>query len=217
MSEKDEPKRQQQKKKHRFNKKQIIVLMVILGLAGYALVSGIYVQRSENLATQSTTHHSSSDDDDEDYDDSGDDDSDYDSDDDEDYDSSSTDDELDDDDTSPFEGSKSKDKIGEEIAETMQSNFDAGVVKYDKSQGTVIVIPTDPDFVMAAADIATGASDTGDWDEMTSNFDDLSETIYDKYHSHIPLAIVNPKNTDKVLYETIDGSTVYDFAHDGSD
>ena len=79
-----------------------------------------------------------------------------------------------------------------------------------------MVIPTDPDFVMAAADIATGASDTGDWDEMTSNFDELSETIYDKYHSHIPLAIVNPKNTDKVLYETIDGSTVYDFAHDGS-
>lgn len=216
MSEKDEQKRQQQKKKHKFTPQQIIVLLVILGLGGYALSLGINEQKSENRVSQSAASHSSNDDD-EDYDDSGDDDSDYDSDDDEDYDSSSTDDELDDDDTSPFEGSKSKDKIGEKIAETMQSNFDAGVVKYDKSQGTVMVIPTDPDFVMAAADIATGASDTGDWDEMTGNFDDLSETIYDKYHSHIPLAIVNPKNTDKVLYETIDGSTVYDFAHDGSD
>lgn len=216
MSEKDDQKRQQQKKKHKFTKQQIAVLLVIFGLAGYALMSGINEQKSENHVSQSAASHSSNDDD-EDYDDSGDDDSDYDSDDDEDYDSSSTDDELDDDDTSPFEGSKSKDKIGEKIAETMQSNFDAGIVKYDKSQGTVMVIPTDPDFVMAAADIATGASDTGDWDEMTSNFDDLSETIYDKYHSHIPLAIVNPKNTDKVLYETIDGSTVYDFAHDGSD
>lgn len=215
MSEKDEQKRQQQKKKHKFTPQQIIVLLVILGLGGYALSLGINEQKSENRVSQSATSHSSNDDD-EDYDDSGDDDSDYDSDDDEDYDSSSTDDESDDD-TSPFEGSKSKDKIGEKIAETMQSNFDAGVVKYDKSQGTVMVIPTDPDFVMAAADIATGASDTGDWDEMTSNFDELSETIYDKYHSHIPLAIVNPKNTDKVLYETIDGSTVYDFAHDGSD
>lgn len=212
MSEKDEQKRQQQKKKHKFTPQQIIVLLVILGLGGYALSLGINEQKSENRVSQSATSHSSNDDD-EDYDDSGDDDSD----DDEDYDSSSTDDESDDDDTSPFEGSKSKDKIGEKIAETMQSNFDAGVVKYDKSQGTVMVIPTDPDFVMAAADIATGASDTGDWDEMTSNFDELSETIYDKYHSHIPLAIVNPKNTDKVLYETIDGSTVYDFAHDGSD
>lgn len=215
MSEKDEQKRQQQKKKHKFTKQQIAVLLVIFGLAGYALMSGINEQKSENRVSQSAASHSSNDDD-EDYDDSEDDDSDYDSDDDEDYDSSSTDDELDDDDTSPFEGSKSKDKIGEKIAETMQSNFDAGIVKYDKSQGTVMVIPTDPDFVMAAADIATGASDTGDWDEMTSNFDELSETIYDKYHSHIPLAIVNPKNTDKVLYETIDGSTVYDFAHDGS-
>lgn len=215
MSEKDEQKRQQQKKKHKFTPQQIIVLLVILGLGGYALSLGINEQKSENRVSQSAASHSSNDDD-EDYDDSGDDDSDYDSDDDEDYDSSSTDDESDDD-TSPFEGSKSKDKIGEKIAETMQSNFDAGIVKYDKSQGTVMVIPTDPDFVMAAADIATGASDTGDWDEMTSNFDDLSETIYDKYHSHIPLAIVNPKNTDKVLYETIDGSTVYDFAHDGSD
>lgn len=214
MSEKDEQKRQQQKKKHKFTPQQIVVLLVILGLAGYALSLGINEQKSENRVSQSAASHSSNDDD-EDYDDSGDD-SDYDSDDDEDYDSSSTDDESDDD-TSPFEGSKSKDKIGEKIAETMQSNFDAGVVKYDKSQGTVMVIPTDPDFVMAAADIATGASDTGDWDEMTSHFDDLSETIYDKYHSHIPLAIVNPKNTDKVLYETIDGSTVYDFAHDGSD
>lgn len=216
MSEKDEQKRQRQKKKHKFTKQQIAVLLVIFGLAGYALMSGINEQRSLNHVSQSATSHSSSDDD-EDYDDSGDDDSDYDSDDDENYDSSSTDDESDDDDTSPFEGSKSKDKIGEEIAETMQSHFDAGIVKYDKSQGTVMVIPTDPDFVMAAADIATGASDTGDWDEMTGNFDELSETIYDKYHSHIPLAIVNPKNTDKVLYETIDGSTVYDFAHDGSD
>lgn len=214
MSEKDEQKRQQQKKKHKFTPQQIMVLLVILGLGGYALSLGINEQKSENRVSQSATSHSSDDDDDEDYDDSGDDDSDYDSD--EDYDSSSTDDESDDD-TSPFEGSKSKDKIGEKIAETMQSNFDAGIVKYDKSQGTVMVIPTDPDFVMAAADIATGASDTGDWDEMTSHFDDLSETIYDKYHSHIPLAIVNPKNTDKVLYETIDGSTVYDFAHDGSD
>ena len=215
MSEKDEQKRQQQKKKHKFTPQQIIVLLVILGLGGYALSLGINEQKSENRVSQSAASHSSNDDD-EDYDDSGDDDSDYDSDDDEDYDSSSTDDESDDD-TSPFEGSKSKDKIGEKIAETMQSNFDAGIVKYDKSQGTVMVIPTDPDFVMAAADIATGASDTGDWDEMTGNFDELSETIYDKYHSHIPLAIVNPKNTDKVLYETIDGSTVYDFAHDGSD
>lgn len=214
MSEKDEQKRQQQKKKHKFTPQQIIVLLVILGLGGYALSLGINEQKSENRVSQSAASHSSNDDD-EDYDDSGDDDSDYDSDDDEDYDSSSTDDESDDD-TSPFEGSKFKDKIGEKIAETMQSNFDAGIVKYDKSQGTVMVIPTDPDFVMAAADIATGASDTGDWDEMTGNFDELSETIYDKYHSHIPLAIVNPKNTDKVLYETIDGSTVYDFAHDGS-
>ncbi len=106
----------------------------------------------------------------------------------------------------------------QQAANKMAENYKDGSVTYDKDNEIIKITPSDPTFTNAAVAIANGADngDTSSWDGVTRSINELSSSITDTYGIHTPVAIVNPQNTSKILYEAVDGNTVYDFATDGN-
>ena len=58
------------------------------------------------------------------------------------------------------------------------------------------------------------SGDRETWDKLTNSIDKVSKTLYEDIELDIPVAIVNPANSDKVLYTSLDGESVYNFADD---
>lgn len=93
------------------------------------------------------------------------------------------------------------------IVDILDTTFDkVADVGFDDENEVITLTPKDPNFTAAALD----ASTSEDWEEMTDSLDELSQTIHKNFKVSIPLVIINPHNTDKILYETLDGVPVYD-------
>lgn len=103
--------------------------------------------------------------------------------------------------------------------DNMQDKFSKiAHVEYDKKLKVIKVIPKDPNSFLAEVQQAKDSGDTSSWDEMTDAFDTMSKSLHDDFKlSSLPIAIINPLGEDeKVLYETIDGTTVYNEVKDNN-
>ena len=80
----------------------------------------------------------------------------------------------------------------------------------------IAIKPTDAGFEDEMIAVLNGDESEEDWDELTASIDDLSETVYEKCHIKTPVAIVNPENTDKALYMSYDGTSLYDVTDDNN-
>ena len=134
---------------------------------------------------------------------------------------SSTDNDSESDDTTSVDNDSSSEDDNTKVqqaANKMAEKYKYGSVTYDKDNEVIKITPSDPTFTNAAVAIANGADngDTSSWDGVTRSINELSSSITDTYGIHTPVAIVNPQNTSKILYEAVDDSTVYDFATDGN-
>lgn len=97
----------------------------------------------------------------------------------------------------------------------MQDNYaDEADVYYDKENDVIAIKPTDEEFEDETIAVLDGDESKSNWRDLTNSIDELSETIYEKVHIKTPIAIVNPENTNKVLYASYDGETVYDVMDD---
>lgn len=143
-----------------------------------------------------------------------------------DYDDSSSDSTEDDDvDNSSDDESESNTKSSstddsnvDQVVSMIQSQFkDKATVSYDKDSKAILIIPSDSEFTDEVVNVANGDGDEETWNKLTDSINDVSSQMVSKYGAKVALAIVNPQNHDKVLYEALDGNTVYDVVTDGSD
>lgn len=97
----------------------------------------------------------------------------------------------------------------------IQSNY-KGIadVGYDYANKAITIKPTSDAFAQEVLAVYTGEESTSEWDNLTSNISNLSEKVYEDADTDAMVAIVNPDDSDKVLYAAKDGTTVYDFMHD---
>ncbi|QDK48795.1 hypothetical protein [Limosilactobacillus reuteri] len=128
------------------------------------------------------------------------------------------DDSSDDESESSTETSSTNDLNVDQAVSMIQSQFkDKATVSYDKDSKAILIIPSDSEFTDEVVDVANGDGDEETWNKLTDSINDVSSQMVSKYGAKIALAIVNPQNHDKVLYEALDGNTVYDVVTDGSD
>lgn len=107
-------------------------------------------------------------------------------------------------------------RIKKAVAIMRDSYSDVADVYYDKENKVIAIKPTDESFEEEMIAVLNGNESEKDWDELTASIDDLSETVYEKCHIKTPIAIVNPENTDKVLYMSYDGTSLYDVTDDNN-
>ncbi|WP_242363733.1 hypothetical protein [Limosilactobacillus antri] len=99
----------------------------------------------------------------------------------------------------------------------MQENYEGQAdVYYDSENDAIAIKPTTQDFEEAVIAVIDGDASKSDWHKLTDSIDDLSKTVYEDVHIKTPIAIVNPENTDKVLYASYDGTTLYDVMDDNN-
>lgn len=128
------------------------------------------------------------------------------------------DDSSDDESESSTETSSTSDSNVDQVVSMIQSQFkDKATVSYDKDSKAILIIPSDSEFTDEVVDVANGDGDEETWNKLTDSINDVSSQMVSKYGAKVALAIVNPQNHDKVLYEALDGNTVYDVVTDGSD
>ena len=124
----------------------------------------------------------------------------------------------DDESESSTETSSASDSNVDQVVSMIQSQFkDKATVSYDKDSKAILIIPSDSEFTDEIVDVAIGEGDEETWNKLTDSINDVSSQMVSKYGSKVALAIVNPQNHDKVLYEALDGNTVYDVVTDGSE
>lgn len=139
--------------------------------------------------------------------------------DDSDSESDSSDESLSDESDSPGIETYSRGERIDLAVDNMQDKFSKiAHVEYDKKLKVIKVIPKDPNSFLAEVQQAKSSGDTSSWDEMTDAFDTMSKHLHDDFKlSSLPIAIINPLGGDeKVLYETIDGTTVYNEVKDNN-
>ncbi|WP_270360709.1 hypothetical protein [Limosilactobacillus mucosae] len=107
-------------------------------------------------------------------------------------------------------------RIKKAVAIMRDSYSDVADVYYDKENKVIAIKPTDESFEEEMVAVLNGDESEEDWDELTASIDNLSETVYEKCHIKTPIAIVNPENTDKVLYMSYDGTSLYDVTDDNN-
>lgn len=128
------------------------------------------------------------------------------------------DDSSDDKSESSTETSSTSDSNVDQVVSMIQSQFkDKATVSYDKDSKAILIIPSDSEFTDEVVDVANDDGDEETWNKLTDSINDVSSQMVSKYGAKVALAIVNPQNHDKVLYEALDGNTVYDVVTDGSD
>ncbi|MFR0575416.1 hypothetical protein ACLUW3_00230 [Limosilactobacillus reuteri subsp. suis] len=128
------------------------------------------------------------------------------------------DDSSDDESESSTETSSTSDSNVNQVVSMIQSQFkDKATVSYDKDSKAILIIPSDSEFTAEVVDVANGDGDEETWNKLTDSINDVSSQMVSKFGVKVALAIVNPQNHDKVLYEALDGNTVYDVVTDGSD
>lgn len=86
-------------------------------------------------------------------------------------------------------------------------------VEYDEDDDVIKITPDDTSITLGAMQ-ANATGDTEKWDEMTDAIDSMSEAMHENLKISVPIAIINTSNEDRVLYEVLDGSTVYDVTDD---
>ncbi len=86
-------------------------------------------------------------------------------------------------------------------------------VEYDEDDDVIKITPDDASITLGAMQ-ANATGDTEKWDEMTDAIDSMSEAMHENLKISVPIAIINTSNEDRVLYEVLDGSTVYDVTDD---
>ena len=124
----------------------------------------------------------------------------------------------DDESESSTETSSASDSNVDQVVSMIQSQFkDKATVSYDKDSKAILIIPSDSEYTDEIVDVANGDGDEETWNKLTDSINDVSSQMVSKYGSKVALAIVNPQNHDKVLYEALDGNTVYDVVTDGSE
>ncbi len=190
-------KKNNQNSELKFNRIIYAILAVLLLIGGTA----IFVYHAQQNDPESSEYADSSDD------------SSTDSTDDDDIDDSS-----DDESESSTETSSTSDSNVDQVVSMIQSKFkDKATVSYDKDSKAILIIPSDSEFTDEVVDVANGDGDEETWNKLTDSINDVSSQMVSKYGAKVALAIVNPQNHDKVLYEALDGNTVYDVVTDGSD
>ncbi|MCC4349233.1 hypothetical protein LMB39_04860 [Limosilactobacillus reuteri] len=118
---------------------------------------------------------------------------------------------------SSTESSSTNDSNVDQVVSIIQSQFkDKATVSYDKDSKAILIIPSDSEFTDEVVDVANGDGDEETWNKLTDSINDVSSQMVSKYGAKVALAIVNPQNHNKVLYEALDGNTVYDVVADGN-
>lgn len=98
-----------------------------------------------------------------------------------------------------------------QVVQLMQESYKGDAEVYYDSENKVIVInPNSPEFVDEMNSLIDGDYPTSDWHKLTKSIDKVSKTV-SKQVKNQPVALVNPVNTDKVLYVSVNGVAFYDF------
>ena len=106
----------------------------------------------------------------------------------------------------------------DQVVAMIQREFkDKATVSYDKDNQAILIIPSDSEFTDEVVDVANSDGDEDTWNDLTDSINDVSSQMVSKYGTKVALAIVNLQNHDKILYEALDGNTMYDVVTDGSD
>lgn len=129
--------------------------------------------------------------------------------DDDDEDSESDDDDID----TKSENDENFDKVTSMVKKGFKGT---ATVSYDYVDDVIKIIPTDKEFVDEVVEVSNGNLDSDSWNSITDSINSISSEIKDKYDVTTAIAIVNPRNKDKILYEAKEGTTVYDVVKDGS-
>lgn len=85
-------------------------------------------------------------------------------------------------------------------------------VKYSSSADMFTILPTMDGYRDILDDAEDG--DTSEWETVTDSIDEVSKSLYKDVKLKIPVSLVNPDDTSKVLYTSIDGLSSYDFTDD---
>lgn len=128
-------------------------------------------------------------------------------------DSSSSDSTDDDDSDTESENDENIDKVTSMVKKGFKGT---ATVSYDDEDDVIKIVPTDKEFVDEVVEVANGDLKSTAWDDIKNSVNNISSEIKDKYDVTTAIAIVNPRNEDKILYEAKSGSTVYDVVTDGS-
>ena len=127
--------------------------------------------------------------------------------------SDSIDDEDDDDSDTESENDENIDKVTSMVKKGFKGT---ATVSYDDEDDVIKIVPTDKEFVDEVVEVANGDLKSTAWDDIKNSVNNISSEIKDKYDVTTAIAIVNPRNEDKILYEAKSGSTVYDVVTEGS-
>ena len=182
----------QKDKEKQTNKTVYLILIALLLVGGLAYVSYQIKQKNDDSSYLADDDSSSSDSIDDDNEDS-----------------ESDEDDEEDSDTESENISK--------VTSMVKKGFKGtATVSYDDEDDVTKIVPTDKEFVDEVVEVANGDLKSTVWDGITNSVNSISSEIKDKYDVTTAIAIVNPRNEDKILYEAKSGSTVYDVVTDGS-
>lgn len=124
-----------------------------------------------------------------------------------------TDDDSDNEDSSSNTGNLTKsEKVTAALAILKKSYNGKAEVKYDSSTDMFTILPTVDGYRDVIDEAQDG--DTSNWETITDSIDKVSESLYENVKLKIPVSLLNPDNTSRVLYTSIDGLGSYDFTED---
>ena len=108
-------------------------------------------------------------------------------------------------------------RISKEVKREQKIYKGEAKVAYKKEWNAITITPTSQSFTESVvAVIHNGDGESQDWKDLTDALKNLSITAYEKTKiPNISVALVNPNNTEKVLYTARNGKTTYDLAKDG--
>lgn len=93
----------------------------------------------------------------------------------------------------------------------LQENYSAlADVEYNEDANSFDITPTKDDLILSISLLLAGESDTADWTTITDSFDDLSASLSEESDVPYTINLMNPVNSDKILYSVMDGVTIYD-------
>lgn len=111
-----------------------------------------------------------------------------------------------------------KQRLNKEVKRLQKAYKGKAKVAYNKKWNAITITPTSQDFAEAVTTlINSGEGESQDWKDLTNSLKELSNTVIQNTEvANISVALVNPNNTDKVLYTARDGKTTYDLAKDSN-
>lgn len=93
----------------------------------------------------------------------------------------------------------------------LQENYSAlADVEYNETMNAFNITPTSDKLIVSISLLLACESDTTAWTTITDSFDDLSASLSEESDVPYTINLMNPVNSDKILYSVMNGVTIYD-------